>query len=158
MSNIDFTENNPENLIVTELPAGSAAGFRIQLNILFANLTHAINELSGQVRELAVLIGSKAISGGNVSAGTGLSVQVAPYKAVVGRIIGTEGVGQIVGGFPPNSTTNLYLREDQFFTVSDSPPQISDGHGFYLHWATVTTNTSGVTSVDNTRVTFSPSV
>lgn len=158
MPNIDFTTDNPENMEVRQLPAGSAAGFRVQLNILLANLTDAINELSGQVRELGVLIGNKAISGGNVTTGVGLSVVVAPYKAVVGRVIGIEGDGQVVGGFPPSSTTNLYLREDQFFTVSATPPDIADGHGFYLHWATVTTNTSGVTSVDNTRVTFSPSV
>ncbi len=136
----------------------SAATFRPAVNTADAALDDKAQIGYGELERLLVLLGGNGwISGGTISAGTGLSVNIAALTAVVGVPIGFDAT-EIVGGLVNAVTNYIFLREDGTWTVpaagSSTPPLTTDGHGDYLLWGTATTAGNVVTGVSNVRVSW----
>lgn len=157
MSAITYNPTNP----TIASNAGTISG-----PITASDFRTAINNIMGSVEdkaqatqsyfEQAMAYNNGWISGGSVTTGSGLSVNVAAYVAMCGNIIG-DNASQSVGGFSSSSTANMYLRQDQTWTIGTAIPDTSDNHGTAILWARVVTGSGTVTSIDPTnRPRFTP--
>lgn len=104
-------------------------------------------------------LGNGALTGGTISAGTGLSVDITALTAFVGtwvNITTTTTVGSLANGV----LNYIFLYQDGTFTsnTSGSVPSSSGGHGQAMLWGTATTSGGVVTGVSNTRVLFNTSI
>lgn len=84
------------------------------------------------------------LSGLTLSAGTGLSANVAAGKAAIKKLV--EVAASTVNGLPPSATTYLWLRDDGAFTQTSSLTPPSGAHALL---GSVTTGATSVTGVDN---------
>ena len=136
----------------TPIPANNTpATFRSNLNAYVASVEDKAQKTQAFLEGLASMIGNCAVSGGTISAGTGLSVNIALFRALCGNEVETDAI-TVVGGLTANATSSIYLRQDGTFTALTSGlPATNDGHGDYLLWGTATTGASTVTSVTNVR-------
>jgi len=155
MSIIPLTATDPDAL--TDLPNyvfGSAVAFGTLVNTNQDALLARIRQAFAGVEGLAGAIGFGALSGGAITAGAGLSVNVAALTAVVGTPVGFT-ASQIVGGLTDNALNYLYLRQDWTWTVNTSGTLPSgDGHGTALLWGTATTSGGSVSATSNVRKSF----
>jgi hypothetical protein len=140
---------------VTDIPAGTASGFRTTLNTTIHSVEDKAQLAVAFIEELQAAIGNGALSGGEITAGVGLSVSVAALKALVGHVVEFD-ASQTVGGLTAASTNYLWLREDGTWTANTTGTKPSDDttHGDALLWGTATTDGSGVTAVSNNRDAF----
>jgi hypothetical protein len=129
--------------------------FRGAVNTYVAAVEDKAQQSVAFVEQLQQAIGNGALSGGTISAGAGLSVSIAAFKALIGTVIETD-AATIVGGLTPSDLNYIYARQDGTFTVNldDSDPTDIAAHGDFLRWGTATTDGSGVTGVTNDRDTF----
>jgi len=101
------------------------------------------DRLEGGLREL---IGDGVVSGLSVSAGTGLSVNVADGRAMVGHVVVKSLVTTGIA-VAPNATSKVYLLQDgTFYTTAGSDPPGSQPS---VLLASAVADGSGVTSVNN---------
>lgn len=145
------TPTNPIMAAPTgSVPSGLPSAFRPNINTMGAILDAKIQILSSLMESVAGIMGYSLVSGGAITTGTGLSVNVAAFTALVGTMVNSAS-SQIVGGFPASLTSYLFLRQDGTWSIpasgSSTPPLVIDGHGQYLLFATVTTNTTLVTGI-----------
>jgi len=107
--------------------------------------------------ELTEAIGNGAISGGIISIGAGLAVNVSALKALVGTVTENDAT-QTVGSLTASALNFLFLRQNGTWTINTTgavPVNITT-HGAFLFWGTATTNVSTVTAVSNARQGFAP--
>ena len=140
---------------IAEVPPSASEVFRPNINARLSTLAGRL--LIGYARaEMALRgLGDGAISGGAITAGSGLMVNIATGQGVVsGTAILFAAVSALA--VPASSTARIWLRQDGTFTVTAtaSAPASTDGHGAALLWGTATTGGSAVTGVSNARVTF----
>lgn len=156
MSIIVEAPTNPEfTAAFSGLPAGNAIDFRTALNAKLQSIYDLLQVDAAFLELLVETLGNGAISGGEVSAGVGLSVSVATYSALIGTIIRTD-AATTVGGLADNAFNYLYARQDGTWSTNTTgtPPTSADGHGQALQWAIVQTDTGAVTQIDNSRAIF----
>lgn len=155
MSLVAQTPDHPTlSANVTALTAGNALDFKTTLNANIAAVEDKAQLVEAFLEELQAAIGQGALSGGTISAGTGLSASVTALKALVGSVVEFNATQAVA--LAASVTNSLFLRQDGTWTVNSTgavPTDIST-HGAYLLWGTATTNGSGVTGVTNTRRTF----
>jgi len=132
--------------------SGLASAFRGKINTAYSDLMTRLKLIMAAVENIGTQVGAGAISGGAVTAGSGLSVSVATLKAFVGSVVEFN-ASQTVGGFTGSATNYLYLRQDGTWTINTTgtAPGTGDGHGLSLLWATVVCGASTVTSIGDTR-------
>lgn len=137
------------------LVPGLASAFRGSVNAYVGGVEDKTQYIQFYVEKINSSAGFGWISGGTVAAGSGLSVTVDAYEAVVGNYIQCTTQGT-VGGLAANDTNYLYLRQDGVWTtnVAGTVPASGDGHGAALKWGYAVTDGTAVTSVSNTRAQF----
>ncbi len=137
---------------LASVPVGGASSFAGNLQARLDAIEGRINIVAARVEKLSNLIGDGAITGGAISIGTGLSVDITALEGIVGTYV-EKSATVTVGGLAPNDTNRLWLRQTGEFTVnqSDTPPSDTDGKGAALKWGQAVTGTSTVTSVSNAR-------
>lgn len=130
--------------------------FRVSLNGYVGTVEDKAQLVQAHIEQYAGAAGNGWISGGSVTIGSGLAVNVAALTAMVGNIVGFD-ASQSVGGFSSNATANMYLRQDGTWTVGTVTPGTADNHGTALLWASVVTGSGTVSSIDPTaRPWFQP--
>lgn len=103
------------------------------------------------LESLQTHIGNGAISGGTISAGTGLSVDIAAFEAFLGTIVGNDAT-TTVGGLAANDVNYIFATQSGTFLTDPDPNAIPLGsYGAYMLWGTATTDGTGVTAVSNDR-------
>lgn len=107
----------------------------------------------GGIEALVNVFGNGAISGGLITAGAGLSVDIAAWEALVGTYIGND-ASTTVGGLAPSSVNYIFARQNGAFSVNQDGSDPSATAGDFLLWGTATTDGSGVTAVSNNRRLF----
>lgn len=159
MALVPQTPTDPTlNANMTPVSQGLATALRGKINTALAAVEDKAQRVGAWLESLVQILGYGVVEGGEVTAGTGLSVNVDALSAMVGHPVAFD-AAQVVGGLNDDADNNLYLREDGTWTaidVTDSPnyPEDLATHGDYLLWAVVTTVAGSVTAVDNTRTTF----
>lgn len=134
---------------------GFATDLRAKLNAGFGSADTKARFTEAHLEQLIRYLGNGWISGGSVTIGTGLSVNVASLTAMVCNVVQTDAAGT-VGGLESNATNYIYLRQDGTWSsnTAGSIPGTADGHGTAMLWGQAVTGTGTVSSVDNTRATF----
>jgi hypothetical protein len=153
-------ESTNEDIIatVTPIPAADANAFRPNINAAISAVDTKAQLAQSYLEKALLSLGYGAISGGQISIGTGLSVNVAALEAMVGNYVQLTGT-TVVGGLTDNTVNYLYLRQNAGapanFTVNTTGivPADADG-GAALLWGTASTSGGVVTSVTNQRDTF----
>lgn len=139
------------------VPPGTTPGFRPNINTSIVALDTKIQSVEAFLEAFVAVFGDGIISGGGTAAGSGFAVTVGAYMAIVGNIIGSS-TAQTVGGFAASTVNTLYLRQDGTWYVpplgATTPPLATDGHGGYMLWGTVTTDTGSVTAISILARTF----
>lgn len=156
MAVIVETPTNPAiGTLAAPVAAGLASTFRPALNTYVGAVETKAAAVCAFLEKLQGAIGNAALSGGAITAGSGLSVSVAAFSALVGTVIETNAAA-VVGGLTMGATNSLFLRQDGAFTTNTTGtlPAAADGHGAALLWGTATTNAVSVTAVSNVRRTF----
>ena len=106
------------------------------------------------LEELQTHLGNGAISGGTISAGVGLSVDIAAFEAFLGTIIGND-AATTVGGLSPSTVNYIFATQSGTFLADTDPNAVPLGsYGAYMLWGTATTDVSSVTAVSNNRKLF----
>ena len=136
---------------ITAVPASLASAFRGNVNANVALIENKVQTVAAWTEQLHSLLGNGWISGGNVTIGTGLSVNIDILSAMVDHIVAFN-ASQAVGGLTASSTNYIYLREDGTWTVNTTgvAPTDTVAHGAALLWCTCVTSGSAVTSIDQT--------
>lgn len=143
---------------LTTVPAGGTGASQLAAwNAFVSGVEDKIQLLLGLAEQKASYLGSGAISGGVISIGTGLSVDITAIEAMVGTYVQVTGTTTL-GGLAQSVVNDVFLRQDGTFTATSGAavPDVTDSHGFYLKIGTATTNTTNVTAVTNDRALFRP--
>ena len=138
---------------ISDIPSLVAAtDFRPAINTRKETMHDHDKLMQARLEQLLITFGFGAVSGGTISAGSGLSVSVAALKAYIGHIVEFD-ASQTVGGLTNTATNRLWLRQDGTWTIKTNTdsPDTSDGHGWALKWGEAVTAGGAVTSVDNER-------
>lgn len=160
MPTTDPTPTNPTaDLAATPAVAGTPSTFRTDFNAALALVETKAETATAFLEALQNALGNGALTGGVISAGTGLSVDITALTAFVGtwvNITTTTTVGSLANGV----LNYLFLYQDGTFTsnTSGTVPSSAGGHGQAMLWGTATTSAGSVTSVSNTRVLFNTSI
>jgi len=149
-------------LPIPDITAGYASDLRAKLNAVKDAADAKAMLSQANVEQLHGALGFGELSGGTITAGTGLSVNVASLTAFVGAKVEYSG-SQVVGGLEDDQLNYIFLRQDATWTIpaggSSTPPTPADGHGEALLWGTATTVSGAVTAVSNAiRTTFAEAV
>lgn len=126
---------------------------RDTINTKLSTQTSQQNLAMALLEVLTNFVGNGAIYGGEISAGAGLSVEIAAYEAFVGSVIGDD-AATTVGGLVANDVNYLFLRQNGTWTVNQDGSDPSAAAGDFLLWGTATTDGSSVTAISNVRDTF----
>jgi hypothetical protein len=100
---------------------------------------------------LTAYLGNGAVTGGTLSAGTGLSVAFTALSAFVNTPVALD--AGTVGGLTDNAMNYLFLRQDGTWTVNTTgtDPLTTDSHGASLLWGTAAASGGAVATVTNER-------
>lgn len=156
MAQIPLVPKNPA--ILAEIPSyvrGDAQQFADDVEEHQDTLEIRDGLIQAAVEYLTAAIGYGALTGGAITSGMGLSVNVGAYTAIVGNWVGND-ASQVVGGLTDGALNYLWLRQDGQWTVNTTgiTPLSTDGHGAAMLWGTATVVSGAVTIVSNIRRSF----
>ena len=136
---------------IPTIPAGLATDLRPNLNAYIGSVEQKAAWAAAFLEMALSALGNGAVSGGNITAGGALNVNVAALNAIVNTPVSFD-ASQVVGGLV-NGTNWIYLRQDATWKVNATgvDPDPTDGHGAFLLWGKATAAAGVVTLVDNTR-------
>lgn len=138
------------------LIAGLANAFRPALNGYVGTVEDKAQLTQAYLEQLISGIGNGWQSGGIITAaGTGLSVTISPYQAMVGNVVSNDATGT-VGGFTDGTVNYLFLRQDGSWTPQTSltPPGTADNHGTAVFWGSALAASGNISAVYNNRPLF----
>ena len=151
------TDPTPTNIAIatgaTALAAPTAVSdFRTVVNAFMTAAQLKAQTTAAFLEQVTAGIGNGALSGGAISAGSGLSVSVAALTALVGTYVNVT-TATVVGSLANGALNYIYLYQDGTFTsnTSGTLPSSAGGHGQAMQWGTATTAGGVVTAVAQTR-------
>lgn len=145
----------PTNPAIAEdagtLTPGLASQFRRRLNEYVGSVEDKVQVVQAYVEHHIDVHGYGALAGGTIAPGTGLSVTISPYEAVVGNYVYYDGTVTL-GDLAANNTNYIYLHQDGTFeaNVAGTVPAPSV-HGPAVYWGYAQTDAGSVVAVSNLR-------
>lgn len=136
------------------VPTGLAVDFRPRVNGYVGTVEDKAQLVQAHLEGiLAAYSGGACLSGGTISAGAGLSVNISAFVGFAGNRVANN-ASTVVGGLAANNTNYIFLRQDSTFTTNTTGaiPGTADGKGTAFLWGYAVTGASGVNSVNNERV------
>lgn len=139
---------------ITIIPANAGAlAFRPNIDSRLGIASADFRLITDYFERNSKASGYGAVSGGNVTAGAGLAVNVGALEAVVGVPLQTTLVTSVAVSNGVGATRNrVYIRESEEFTVQQDAtlPDPADGKGEFLLWAEVEAAGGVVIAIDQT--------
>lgn len=120
--------------------------FRGSINAYVAAVEDKVQLLQWWGEQQSAIDGYGVISGGTLSAGAGLSVNVAAYAAVIGNYL-TTGEAGTCGGLTDDASNTIYLYQDGHI---DTTGTVSS-HGPSMAWGVAVAASGTVSSVTQVR-------
>ena len=156
MANVTLVPTDPTTVApLVEIPANiSPNTLRLGINSRHAIGRDDSRRIQARVEAFHATIGNGWVSGGAMTAGTGLSVTIATGTGMAGHYVAWD-APVTVGGLAASTTNYIWLRQDGWgasgFHVTQTAvaPPSSDGHGAAVLWGTASTNATAVTAVSH---------
>jgi hypothetical protein len=137
MAELPLTPLHPDISGNVTAVSNAPVTFRSGLNTNIAAVEDKAQNAFAAIEKLQAALGNGCLTGGDLHAGTGLSVHAAALTALVGTWVGFD-AEQTIGGLTDSATNYIFLRQDGTWTINTTGTDPSDTatHGAFLLWGT----------------------
>jgi hypothetical protein len=155
MAELPLTPLHPDISGNVTAVSNAPVTFRSGLNTNIAAVEDKAQNAFAAIEKLQAALGNGCLTGGDLHAGTGLSVHAAALTALVGTWVGFD-AEQTIGGLTDNDDNYIFLRQDGTWTINTTGADPADTatHGAFLLWGTCACTGAQAGTPVNARNTF----